>query len=132
MASWEDVARIALAMPEVTQRSSRELREWRVRDRPMVWERPLRRADLDALGDAAPTGPILGARVPDAGAKEVLLADDPAVYFTTPHFDGYPAVLVRLDAITPPELEELIVEAWLAQVPKRVAEAYLRAHGGTA
>jgi hypothetical protein len=63
--------------------------------------------------------------VPDVGAKEALLSDAPDVYFTTPHFNGYPAVLVRLDVIPVPELEELLVEAWLAQAPKRLAAAYL-------
>ena len=89
-----------------------------------MWERPLRRADLEALGDAAPDGPILGARVEHLVAKEALLADDPAVFFTTPHFDGYPAVLVRLERIGLEDLREVIVEAWLARAPKRLAEAY--------
>lgn len=57
--------------------------------------------------------------------KEALLADDPAVFFTTPHFDGYPAVLVRLDEIEVDELAELVEEAWLVQAPKRLAAAYL-------
>ena len=61
----------------------------------------------------------------DHGVKEALLADDPAVFFTTPHFDGYPAVLVRLDQITVPELDELIAEAWLARAPRRLADDYL-------
>ena len=125
MAGWDDVRQIALALPETEERISRETRQWRVKDKGFVWERPLRRADLEALGDRAPEGPILGARVEHVGAKEALLADDPAVYFTTPHFDGYPAVLVCLDAIALPELEELIVEAWLVQAPKRVAAAFL-------
>jgi len=66
------------------------------------------------------------------GAKEALLADDPAVFFTTPHFDGYPAVLVRLEQIALDELEELIVEAWLARAPNRVAKEYLDARFGRA
>ena len=90
-----------------------------------MWERPLRRADLEALGDDAPDGPILGARVEHLGAKEALLADDPSVYFTTPHFDGYPAILVRLDEIGLEDLDELIVEAWLVRAPRRLAETYL-------
>jgi hypothetical protein len=125
VASWDDVRRIALALPETSERLSRDLRQWKVKDKLFVWERPLRRADLDALGDDAPDGPILGARVEHLGAKEALLADDPSVYFTTPHFDGYPAILVRLDRIGPEDLHELIVEAWLVRAPRRLAETYV-------
>lgn len=124
MAGWDDVRRIALALPEAGERSSRGLASWRVRDKGFVWERPLRPADVRALGDDAPTGPILGARVEHLGAKEAFLADDPDVFFTTPHFEGYPAVLVRLEAITVEDLEEVIVEAWLARAPKRIAKDY--------
>jgi hypothetical protein len=125
MATWDEVRQIALALPETVERSSNEgVLEWRVRDKLLAWERPLRRADLEALGDAAPKGSILAARVPDLGAKEALLADDPEVYFTTPHFNGYPAILVRLERIMPSELEELLVEAWLDRAPKRLAARY--------
>ena len=127
MADWDDVRRIALALPETDEHVSRWNAHWRVREKGFVWERPLRQSDLRALGDAAPDGPILGARVEHLGAKEALLADDPDLYFTTPHFDGYPAVLVRLERIDLAELEELIAEAWLARAPKRVAQAYLDA-----
>jgi hypothetical protein len=96
-----------------------------VRDKLFVWERPLRASDLRALGASAPDGPILAARVEHLIAREALLADDPGVYFTTPHFDGYAAVLVRLEQIAPAELEELVVEAWLAVAPARLAKAYL-------
>ncbi len=128
MAGWDDVRRIALALPETSERTSRGNASWRVRDKLFVWERPLRQPDLRALGEAAPTGPILGARVEHSGAKEALLADDPGVYFTTPHFDGYPAILVRLEEIGTDALEELIVEAWLVQAPKRLAKEYADAH----
>ena len=130
MASWDDVRRIALALPETGERLSRELRQWRVRDKLFVWERPLRRADLEALGDEAPDGAILGARVEHLGAKEALLADASRLYFTTPHFDGYAAILVRLDAIGAQDLDELIIEAWLARASTRLAEAYLAGAGG--
>jgi hypothetical protein len=126
--TWDDVRGIALALPETSEQSSRGLASWRVRQKGFVWERPLRAADLRALGDSAPIGPILGARVEHLGAKEALVADAPSVYFTTPHFDGYPAVLVRLGKITVPELEELIVEAWLARAPKRLATDYIATH----
>ena len=125
MASWDDVREIALALPETSERASRDLRQWRVKAKLFVWERPLRRSDLEALGSEAPEGPILGARVEHLGAKEALLANDEGVFFTTPHFDGYPAILVRLDRIAVTGLDEVIVEAWLARAPKRLAQAYV-------
>jgi hypothetical protein len=128
VAHWDDVRRIALALPETSEQLSRGLASWRVRDKGFVWERPLRPADLRALGEEAPTGAILGARVEHLGAKDALLGDDPDVFFTTPHFDGYPAVLVRLHRIALDELNELIVEAWLCRAPRRLAKAYIDTH----
>jgi hypothetical protein len=130
MAGWEDVARLALALPGTEERESRGARQWRVRDKLFVWERPLRRPDLEALGDAAPDGPVLGVRTEHLGAKEVLLRSDPALFFTTPHFDGYPAVLVRLAAIGEADLADLVEEAWLARAPRRLADAYVAEHRG--
>jgi hypothetical protein len=125
MAGWEDVHRIALALPETEERLSRELSQWRVKGKLFVWERPLRAKEIDALGDDAPDGPILAARVEHLVAKEALRADDPRVYFTTPHFDGYAAILARLERIAVADLEELVTEAWLVRAPKRLADAYL-------
>jgi hypothetical protein len=106
VADWDDVRRIALSLPETS-------------------EGTLRPSDLRALGDDAPTGPILGARVEHLVAKDALLADDPGVYFTTPHFDGFPAVLIRLEKIAEEDLTEAIVEAWLARAPRRLARQYV-------
>lgn len=128
MATWDDVSRTALSLPEASEQPLRDLRAWRVRDKLFVWERPLRRSDLRALGESAPAGPILGARVEHLVAKEALIADDPNVFFTIPHFDGYCAVLVQLERIPVRELEELIVEAWLARAPKRLAREYIETH----
>lgn len=126
MATWDDVRRLALALPQTTERVARDgLLAWDVRDKTFAWERPLRRGDLQALGDTAPQSPILAARVPDLGAKEALLAEAGDMYFTTPHFNGYPAILVQLDHVDPADLEELLVEAWLARAPKRLAKEYL-------
>jgi hypothetical protein len=124
MATWDDVRQIALALPETGERRSRELAQWRVKDKLFAWERPLRRSDLDALGAGAPDGPILGARVEHEGVKQALIADDPDVFFTTPHFDGYPAILVQLERIAVQDLRELLVEAWLSRAPKRLAKEY--------
>jgi hypothetical protein len=128
MATWDDVRRIALALPEAEEQLRRGLMFWVVRDKLFVWERPLRRSDFKALGDTAPAGPILGARVEHLVAKEALIADNPDIYFTTPHFDGFPAVLVQLEKIALDELGELTVEAWLARAPKRLAKKYIAEH----
>jgi hypothetical protein len=126
MAGFDDVRRIAAALPQSSEDSNRSgLLSWRVKGKLFVWERPLRKSDLAALGDAAPQGTILGARVPDEGAKQALIAAAPEVYFTTPHFTGYPAVLARLDVIGKDELEELVVEAWAARAPAKLAAAHL-------
>ena len=122
MATWDDVARICLALPGTTEALSRGSRHWKVADKLFVWERPLRRRDLDELGADAPPGPVLGARVPDEGAKQALIAAEPDVYFTTAHFDGYPAVLARLEALDEAGLTELADEAWACRAPRRLVE----------
>jgi hypothetical protein len=126
VATWQDVRRLALALPETSERSSRGQCQWRVKDKLFVWERPLRAKEIAQLREQAPSGPILGARVEHLVAKEALLANDPRVFFTTPHFDGYSAILVRLERIALPELEELVTEAWLARAPATLSKAYLR------
>jgi len=127
MATWDDVRRLALAMPgaEEQLRHHGRIRAWTVKDKFFVWERPLRKSDLAALGDAAPGGPILGARVEHEIAKQAMIESEPDIFFTTPHFDGYPAVLVQLEKIAVDELEEVIVEAWLARAPKKLTQEYI-------
>jgi hypothetical protein len=126
MATWKDVSRLALALPDAEEGSTYGgNRAWTVRTKLFVWERPLRKRDLEALGDAAPDGPILGARVEHLIAKEALLADESGVFFTTPHFDGYPAVLIRLPEIDLELLQEVVTEAWLARAPKRLVREFL-------
>jgi hypothetical protein len=129
VATWNDVRRRALALPDTTERVSRGNVQWRVHEKLFVWERPLRRSDLEALGEMAPAGPVIAARVEHLVAKEALLAADPAVYFTTPHFDGYPAVLARLDLLSGSDLEEFVTEGWLARAPKRLVDEFLSQRG---
>jgi hypothetical protein len=129
VADWDDVERIALALPEVTERTGHGSRQWRVRDKLFVWERPLRPKELLELGAEAPGGPVLAARVEHLIAKQALLEDDPEVYFTTSHFEGYAAILARLELIAKDDLAELITEGWLVRAPKRLASEYLRERG---
>lgn len=124
MAGWKDVSKIALALPQCNEDSKHGRASWSVRDKSFAWERPLRPADLRALGDRAPKGPVLAVRVEHLLAKEALLAARASVCFTTPHFDGYPAVLVRLDKIRVADLKPLIIEAWLARAPKKLVRDY--------
>ncbi len=124
MATWDDVARICLALPGTAESTSYGGRAWKVGGKGFVWERPLRGRDRQELGDAAPTGPVLAAQVPDEGAKQALIAEQPDVYFTTGHFDGYPAVLVRVEAIDEQSLVELAGEAWACRAPRRLLAEY--------
>ena len=125
MATWDDVRRIALALPETTEGSSFGNLAWKVKDKLLIWERPLRRADLEALGSDAPAGPFSASASNTSVSRSAHLAENPDVFFTTPHFDGYPAVLVRLDRIAVTDLEELILDAWLSRAPKRSVNQYL-------
>ena len=121
MAGWDDVRRAASALPGVTEEQGRSGASWRVRGTGFVWHRPLRRYERAELGDAAPADDvILGMHVEDLGVKEALLAEDGGAYFTTSHFDGYPAILVRLDRVDVEELRELVTDAWRLKAPKRL------------
>ncbi|OBF44108.1 hypothetical protein A5787_13585 [Mycobacterium sp. 852002-50816_SCH5313054-b] len=125
MATWNDVARI---VGELALTSEPSPHEWRVGKKLLAWERPLRPSDRDTLADSGvepPEGDILGVRVSDEGVKFALIADEPGVYFTTPHFDGYPAVLIRLGEIGVRDLVEVITEAWLTQAPRKLVQEYL-------
>jgi hypothetical protein len=127
MATWDDVRRICLALPETAETTNGwGQRSWQVRGKGFAWDRPLRQRDLAELGDAAPTGPVLAAYVPDEGAKRALIADDPAVFFTIHHFDGYPAVLARLERMDEETLTELAGEAWACRVPKKLLARFPR------
>ena len=129
MATWDDVRGLALALPETSEHVSRGSAQWKVRTKGFVWERPLRRADLDSLGIEAQDGPVLGAWTDDEAVKFALISEDPSIFFTTPHFDGYPSVLIKLPEIGIELLEEVVTEAWLAVAPDRLAREFLAERG---
>ena len=124
MATWDDVARIALALPETSEGSTFGNQAWLVRGKSFVWRRPLNKSDLKALGDdAPPEGPILAAYVEDLDDKDVLISEDPEVFFTIPHFQGFRAVLILLDRIDVDTLTEVITDAGVCRAPKRLVAA---------
>ena len=120
---------IALSLPHSDERLARGVRQWRVAGKLFVWERPLRPGEVRELGELAPQGAILAARVEHLMAKEALLASEPELFFTTSHFDGHPSVLARLERIDEEMLREVVIEAWLARAPAKLASAYLEERG---
>ena len=116
-ANWDDVRRLALALPDTEETISRGSAFWRVHGKGFVWERPLRRTDLAALGLEEQPGPVLGAKVDDEATKFALVEGEPEVFFTTPHFDGYPSVLVWLNVVSLARLGEIVDDAWHATAP---------------
>jgi len=125
----DDVRRIALSLPETTEAADRFAFSVPVKgkEKGFVWAWNER---VEPKQPRVPRADVLAVRVVDQQDKEALLASDPGKFFTEPHYDGFPAVLVRLPAVELDELEELIVDAWRSLAPKPAVEAFTRERGG--
>lgn len=121
MATWDDVEAAATELAGVEESTSYGHRCWKVRGTLFAWVRPLGKKDRADLGDDAPDGEILAVRVDDLGEKEAILATE-GPWFTTPHFEGHPSVLVRLDDATVAQVRELVLDAWRATAPQELLE----------
>jgi hypothetical protein len=123
VATLDDVSRIALGLPEVTEDDSRGRLSWAVAGKTFAWERPYSKADIERFGaETPPRQPILAVRVEDLVEKEAVLAAGTKGIFTIPHFDGYAALLIELRKVGARALKAALIDGWLACAPRDLAE----------
>ena len=126
MVTLEAAAAMALELPDVTEDDRYGARTWSVGGKVFAWERPFSKADIKRFGDEEPpAGPILALRVADLHEKEAVLAEGRKGFFTIPHLNNYPALLIQLKVATKKPVREAILDAWLAMAPARLAKAFL-------
>ena len=135
MSTMADLDELALSLPQATKELSEDGRAaYRVHGKLFCCQRG-RRPDAVDPETGERMDDVLMFRVADLDVKELLLADDRGLFFTTPHFDGYPAVLLRIPQLARlerNELHDLVAEAWLTRAQKRVAKAWLAEHAADA
>jgi hypothetical protein len=126
MVSLDDAARMALELPGVEEGERHGNRSWSVAGKTFAWERTFSKADIKRFGEAGPPeGPIVAVRLEDLHEKEAVLAAGQRGVFTIPHFDGYAAVLIQLEAVGKRPLRELLVDGWLTCAPEDQARTFL-------
>lgn len=126
MVTVDEFAAMAMAFPGVTEGTRWGNRTWSVGKQTFAWERPFSKADVKRFGaEPVPAGPIAALRVEDLGEKEAVLAEGRPGFFTIPHFDGYPAVLVQLSVVGKRQFRESLEDAWLCSAPETLVEQYL-------
>lgn len=127
MMTVDDAARLALALPDVSEGARYGSRTCYVNGKGFAWERPFSKADIKRFGNATPpNGPILAVLVSDLSEKKAVLAANPTAFFTIPHFDGYSAVLIQLIKVSEKALQEAIVDGWLACATPKLIDQYLK------
>jgi len=126
-----DLDQLAMAMPQTTKEVSDDGRpSYLVHGKMYCFHRG-RRPDAIDPETGERMSDVLMFRVADEGVKELFLSDGRGVFFTTPHFNGYPAILMRIPALAKldrQELADLVAESWLTRAQKRVAKAWLAEH----
>ena len=128
MATMKDVESLALAMPQATKEVSDDGRPTYLVHGKMFCFHRSRRPDAVDPETGERLDDVFVFRVEDLDVKELILADDRGLFFTTPHWNGYPAVLIRIPDLAhlePSELRDLVIDAWLTRAQKRVAKAWL-------
>ncbi len=127
MATFDDVALMALELPQATEGERNGSRTWSVAGKVFAWERSFSKADIRRYGDETPPdGPILAVRVQDLADKEAVLAANPDAFFTIPHLDGFSAILIQLRKAPAEALREALTDGWLACAPPALARDYLK------